>query len=319
MFEKIHFISTESTRKLTSKKITPDIIQSSNYNSKALVDTSFSIWGSVDAFPRPPISDFVLQHLYFMEDFDIFHYGKGSFTERQNFRSHLIAYTYSGEGRLIYREKEYYLTKGDGFFIDCSDYQKYEALSNSWDVAILHLGGPLLPFFHEQFMLAQSPFFHELNTGRLQEYLEQLLSLYSIPQQNRDWKASACIDNLLTHLLTLQIKNNIQTSSTSDDIRFLIIYMENNFNQPLTLDYLSNFVGISKYYLSREFKKYTGFSPNDYLISLRVNRAKSLLINSNLTVTQIAHEVGIHSINNFINLFKKKVGMTPIQYKKNPK
>lgn len=319
MFEKISFISTESTRKLTSRKVTSDVMQNSDYNSKALADTSFSIWGSVDAFPRPPISDFVLRHLYYMEDFDIFHYGKGSFTERQNFHSYLIAYTYSGEGRLFYREREYHLAKGDGFFIDCSDYQKYEALSSSWDVAILHLGGPLLPFFHEQFMLSQSPFFHELIAGRLQEYLEQLLSLYSIPQQNRDWKASACIDNLLTHLLTIQTKNNMQTISTSDDIRCLIKYMENNYNQPLTLDFLSNFAGISKYYLSREFKKYTDFSPNDYLISLRINRAKSLLVNTDLTVTQIAHEVGIHNINNFINLFKKKVRMTPIQYRKSPK
>ena len=91
--------------------------------------------------------------------------------------------------------------------------------------------------------------------------------------------------------------------------------MENNYTQKLTLDYLAEFACMNKYYLSKEFKKYTGFSPNDYLISLRINRAKQLLEGSSLPASKIAHEVGIHDINNFTNLFKKKTGMTPIQYR----
>ena len=91
--------------------------------------------------------------------------------------------------------------------------------------------------------------------------------------------------------------------------------MENNYQSHMSLDYLAEFACINKYYLSREFKKYTGFSPNDYLISLRINAAKNLLLNTALPASKIAHEVGIHDINNFTTLFKKKVGMTPIQFR----
>ena len=107
----------------------------------------------------------------------------------------------------------------------------------------------------------------------------------------------------------------MKDSALPKNIRYLIKYMDSNFTQPLTLDFLSDFAGVSKYYLSREFKKYTGFSPNDYLITLRVNKAKSLLTNTTLPAVKIAHEVGIYDSNNFTNLFKRKTGMTPIQYR----
>ena len=79
---------------------------------------------------------------------------------------------------------------------------------------------------------------------------------------------------------------------------------------------VGSFVGYkNQLHFSSEFKKYTGFSPNDYLITLRINRAKSMLKNTTLPAAKIAHEVGIHDLNNFTNLFKKKTGMTPILFR----
>ena len=314
MFNRIKFTTTKSTKKLTSRKVTANAIKKGDYNALALANANFSIWGSVDSFSKPPITDFALEHLYYMEDFCIFHYRMGSFTERRFFHSYLIAYTYSGKGKLIYRDKEYLLSEGDGFLINCYDYHLYEAIDDTWDVAILHIAGPLLPYFHEQFMQYQHPVFHEAFSGKTQEYLEQLLALYSFPSPNRDWQVSACLDNLLNHLLKLQTVS-VNHSKIPENILYLIKYMENHYDKPLSLAFLADFTGISKYYLAREFKKYTGFSPNDYLITLRINRAKSLLKNTTLPASKIAHVVGIHDLNNFTNLFKKKTGMTPIQFR----
>ncbi len=315
MFEKIHFLTTESSSRLSSKKISVEDIKHGSYNVEALADTNFSIWGSVDAFQKPPITDFAIKNLYYMQDFDIFHYRYGSFTERKNFRSFLILYTYAGSGILNYRGRKYTLSEGDGFFINCMDYHMYQVEDQNWDTAILHINGPLLPVFHEQCMQHGSPLFHEAITGKYQLYLEQLLGLYSTPQLYRDWQVSTCLDNILNHLLLLISKQAEMRTEIPENIRYLIKYMESNFNKPLSLDYLADFANVTKYYLSREFKKYTGFPPNDYLISLRINRAKMLLKNSTMPASKIAHEVGIHDMNNFINLFKKKTGMTPIQYR----
>ncbi len=315
MFEGIHFEKSKTEKKLTSRKISYENAMERGYNVKAITNANFSISGSVDAFPKPPVSDFAMAHLYFMEDFDRFYYQKHSYTERWNFNSFIIAYTYFGTGILRYAEKEYNLSKGDGFYINCNNYHYYEAISDVWDIAVLHIGGPLLPYHHGQFMQYTSPVFHEPLTGIVQEHLETLLGLYSQPILNRDWLASSCIDGLLNHLLKTKAMEAVKDSVMPENIRYLIKYMERNFTRPLTLDFLSDFANVSKYYLSREFKKYTGFSPNDYLITLRINKAKFLLSNTALPAIKIAHEVGIYDKNNFTNLFKRKTGMTPIQYR----
>lgn len=315
MFEGIHFEKSKTEKQLTSKKISYEDALKRGYNVKAIANANFSLSGSVDAFPKPPVSDFATEHLYYMEDFDRFYYQKHSYTERWNFNSFMIGYTYSGTGLLRYGEKEYMLSKGDGFYINCNHYHYYEAVSDVWDIAVLHLGGSLLSCHHSQFMQYASPVFHEPLSGNVQEYLEALLGLYSQPVLNRDWLASSCIDTLLNHLLKTKGNEAVKDSALPKNIRYLIKYMDSNFTQPLTLDFLSDFAGVSKYYLSREFKKYTGFSPNDYLITLRINKAKSLLTNTTLPAVKIAHKVGIYDSNNFTNLFKRKTGMTPIQYR----
>ncbi len=91
-----------------------------------------------------------------------------------------------------------------------------------------------------------------------------------------------------------------------DYITCLIRYMESNYTSPLSLDDLSSFAGVSKYHLSREFKKRTGFSPGDYLIELRMNRACFLLTGTTLTVEAISRMSGFGNYPNFLKLFKKE-------------
>lgn len=316
MFEDIVFKTTEAPQRLTSRGLNPEHLENEEYNKDALRDSNFLIWGSVDSFHKPPVSDFAKQNLYYMQDFDIFHYRFGSFTERKNFKSFLILYTYNGSGILQYRGRRYTLNTGDGFFINCMEYHLYKVADQNWDTGILHIDGPLLGAFFEQYMQSGSPLFHDSLNGHFQQYLEKLLHLYNTPTLYRDWQVSTCIDNLLNHLLLLSSKEERERSRIPENIRYLIKYMDSNYNQPLTLDYLAEFSNVTKFYLSREFKKYTGFSPNDYLISLRIDHAKHLLKDTTLPASKIAHQVGIHDINNFTNQFKRKTGMTPIQYRK---
>ena len=315
MFEKIPFNTIVASERLLSRNVTKEDLENPVYNKENLLNSKFIISGSADSFAFPPITEFAIQNLFHIESFMIFHYGFDSFTERKNFHSFLIMYTYSGQGSLTYQGKTYTLKQGDGAFINCMDYHLYKADRTKWDTAILHLNGPLLQPFHMQYMQNGSPVFHEETTGGFQKHLENLLKLYSHPHLYRDWQASTCIDNMLNHLLLLTSPKEKAKGAASNSIMYLIKYMENNYTQKLTLDYLAEFACMNKYYLSKEFKKYTGFSPNDYLISLRINRAKQLLEGTTLPASKIAHEIGIHDINNFTNLFKKKTGLTPIQYR----
>lgn len=316
MFEKIEFSMRKTTSRLTTKDVNADVLNNKAYSRESLLHSRFAIAGTARGFNPPPITDFARNNLYHMESFVIFDYDFSSFTERQNYRSFLILYTYAGQGILKYKNHTYTLAEGDGFLITCMDYHLYKTTADHWEVAVLHLNGPLMEPFFEQYEKNGTVIFHDPISGHFQNYLEQLLLLYSYPQLNRDWHAASCISSMLTHMLTLVNQSISMRSQVPENIRYLIRYMEHNYSQPLTLDYLADFANINKYYLCREFKKYTGFSPNDYLISLRINQARTLLGTTSMPVSQIGMEVGIPDANNFTNLFKRKVGMTPAAYRR---
>ena len=68
--------------------------------------------------------------------------------------------------------------------------------------------------------------------------------------------------------------------------------------------------------MSREFKKNIGKSPIDYLIDVRMSRAKSLLYDSNRSISSICQLVGIPNPNHFLYLFKEREGITPSAFRK---
>ena len=68
-------------------------------------------------------------------------------------------------------------------------------------------------------------------------------------------------------------------------------------------------------YFAHIFKRRTGFSPADYVINSRIERAKVLLVRTQKPIGEIAEEVGYSASGSLINLFVKKVGVSPRQYR----
>ncbi len=315
MFDHIPFDHYDPHRRLTSRQIPESALQNEAvYGKGNLPNARYSIMGRTDAFSFPPISEEAQASLNYVQAFTVFTYDAPSFTERQNYPSYLLAYTYEGEAALRFQEKDYTLKEGDGFFIDCRLPHRYEVTKGSWKTAILHMDGPLCAPLFSQLLATGSPVFHESLSGLTQQHIEELLRLYCMPHLYRDWQASSCLDALLTHILTLTAHGT--PTDLPQNMRYLIRYMESNYREPLSMDDLAAFAGINKHYLSREFRKYVGFSPNDYLISLRIQEAKKQLQTTDRSAAEIAHEVGIHDMNNFTRLFRKKVSMTPTAFRR---
>lgn len=96
----------------------------------------------------------------------------------------------------------------------------------------------------------------------------------------------------------------------------LVDYMERHFAENISLDTLSEALHANRYSLSRIFSSQLGMSFNDYLNSLRINRATELVQNGE-TISSAAFEAGFNNLRTFNRAFLKLMGKTPSEYLKN--
>lgn len=102
----------------------------------------------------------------------------------------------------------------------------------------------------------------------------------------------------------------------SKAVRSTCDYIENHLNENLTAEFLAGRVGYTGYYLSRLFKKETGFSIDEYTRNVRIERAKLLLASSTESIQDIAESLGFNGRNYFSTIFRKIAGMPPAAYRK---
>ena len=92
-------------------------------------------------------------------------------------------------------------------------------------------------------------------------------------------------------------------------------YIEKNYNTDISLSDIAGFVYISTSHFARAFKKGYGISPIQYLLSVRIKKAKTLLEETNLKVGDIASSVGFSAQQRFNDIFKKHLGLSPSEYR----
>ncbi len=100
---------------------------------------------------------------------------------------------------------------------------------------------------------------------------------------------------------------------------FTSIIESNLSNEDLSVDDIYKGLGISKIQLYRKTKALLGFSVNDYILSVRLQKAKYLLMNEDLTISEVAYKVGFSSQAYFSTVFKSKFSVTPSEFKESSK
>jgi two-component system response regulator YesN len=98
-------------------------------------------------------------------------------------------------------------------------------------------------------------------------------------------------------------------------IKKAVLYINDHCNKKISLEDISGYVGISKYYFSVLFKKEKDITFSSYLNSVRIDKAKQLLKNPQTTINDVVDEVGFNDAQYFSKTFKKYVGMTVTEYR----
>lgn len=131
-------------------------------------------------------------------------------------------------------------------------------------------------------------------------------------------------DNLLNNLsmiITHELIRSILNLETikdivikKDEIQITINYMNQHFGEKITIESLSKLANMSESNFNRIFKKETGISPIEYLINVRIKKAKKFLREKTNTITEISINCGFYSISHFSSCFMKQLGMSPSDY-----
>lgn len=95
-----------------------------------------------------------------------------------------------------------------------------------------------------------------------------------------------------------------------------IKYLQDHFQEEFNLNKLAALEHYNPTYYCQWFQKKTGLTPGAYLQKLRLQRAKSLLLNTDLSLLQIAHEVGYEQQSSLTRLFKQKESVSPTDFRK---
>lgn len=106
--------------------------------------------------------------------------------------------------------------------------------------------------------------------------------------------------------------------SAANKIEYALDYIREHFNEEIVINDLAARLEMSPSYFSSLFKKESGQSTMQYITALRMERAKSYLTDSDLSVAVIAKNVGYEDSQYFFRVFKKTTGMTPLQFRQNP-
>lgn len=139
------------------------------------------------------------------------------------------------------------------------------------------------------------------------DYLPTLLELTSM-ESIRSW----FVEKMGNACRNVALKKEVRSSTVVERAREFI---DSHFNKDISLDDVSREVDISPYYFSKIFKEETGKNFVEYVTEIRMNRAKELLVGTDMSMKEICSEIGYADPNYFSRTFKKNTGLTPTEYK----
>lgn len=158
---------------------------------------------------------------------------------------------------------------------------------------------------------------HLQNSKLFEEYLFDLIDEYNMPssftQVRQQWYFMRLFDLYLTEVgYFLHIEGHSNAESIASRMK---LYLDNNTSRRVTLEELADVVHLDKSYIIRLFRQFYQETPISYHQKVRINRAKSMLLYTNLSVTEIASNTGFSSIHDFDRVFRKMDGAAPSVYR----
>ena len=263
---------------------------------------------------RSTPSEFALQQPFCCTEAGIFYAREQFNTIRDTKDSCLLFLTLEGCGIITQNGTTVRLTPGTALFMNCRSPQSYctDPETGIWTHYWIHTDGSGVQALQEML----------LNDGKIRSFDadDSLIPLFDKVLKNMENQSaytvmtvSLAIHQILTYLIT---HNTVAISMNQKAIRRTADWLSVHYNEPMDLDALLDMAGMSKSYYMRQFRQYIGTTPYNYLLSLRMTKAKELLEVTDMTIHEIAIETGFSDDASFSTRFSSMVGISPLKYRK---
>ena len=188
-----------------------------------------------------------------------------------------------------------------------------------WDVVNKNLA-----FLNEHYGSLGAPFawnlnfskYHFVNNQELASSLNKLISISMEQNVVKDALADMQLKLLLMRVIQLQ---NLHASHdfaiSRSNLTPAIQYMHTHLAEKISIEDLAKRCGMNKTLFFNDFKQQFGTTPLEYLLQLRIEYAKKIMSDPTLTISEVCYECGFNSVNYFIKVFKRLVGITPKMYR----
>lgn len=210
--------------------------------------------------------------------------------------------------------KIYHLEQGQCFLICPGDVAFYQAdESDPWSYCWIAFGGELAGTLLSRAGLGSgSPVFGNENISRLFRTLSGLIQSSGIPWESAGMSLLSMIFALFSYLPRLEPMQTQREKYIAKAKGFIASMLP----VPFTVERLARYCGLDRRYLCRIFRQQTGLSPSQYILEMRMRKARELLRSSPLPVGDISRSVGYGDVYNFSRMFKRRTGLSPQHYRK---
>ncbi|MFA6293444.1 MAG: AraC family transcriptional regulator [Victivallales bacterium] len=229
------------------------------------------------------------------------------FMKSRNFDQSLLIYCLDGAGTYTLGETTYEIRKGDIFYVPAHFTHRYASDPVAgWNIKWLHFCGSYAEnLVHIAGFSALQPVRKIGASKPVSKGFDSLFRVLSDKRINYSLDAARVFMGILIELIKVSGPRNSKKDLT-----------ETISTESVDLASAAKKSGYSKFHFSRLFKKSTGVSPWTYALGLKIDRAKEMLMNSDVSVKEVSLTVGIGDPNYFSRLFAKHTGMPPVRYRK---
>ena len=233
---------------------------------------------------------------------------------------YIIHYILDGKGIYKVGDKVYNLEKNQGFLICPGDLTYYEADNDDpWTYIWVAFNGIKSEQYLKYANLSHENLIFESNHKELlKDYVLDMLKI------NRMRNCDELRLHGLLYLFLSTISDSVDYNvSENKDLSYTLYieksieFINNNFANNIKVTDIANYVGLNRSYLSSLFKKSLNVSPQEFLLSVRMNKAYELLKKLELSIGDVSRSVGYIDPLTFSKTFKKYSGYSPKQYREN--